>query len=115
MSFATATCHSILKHILFFGVLSSPERSNPGRAARWASDIAPGQGWQQGKSGLGIEAQRATLARFAEVEGFQIVAEYVEVETGKGSDAIDRRPQLAAALARLVAERGDAAIRAASK
>ena len=29
----------------------------------------------------------------------QIVAEFVEVETGKGSDALDRRPQLAAALA----------------
>jgi DNA invertase Pin-like site-specific DNA recombinase len=54
---------------------------------------------RQGKSGLGLEAQRATLARFAEAEGFQIVAEFVEVETGKGSDALDRRPQLAAALA----------------
>jgi len=52
----------------------------------------------QGKSGLGIEAQRATLIRFADAEGFTIVAEHVEVETGKGSDAIDRRPQLAAAL-----------------
>jgi DNA invertase Pin-like site-specific DNA recombinase len=28
------------------------------------------------------------------------VAEFVEVETGKGSDALDRRPQLAAALAK---------------
>jgi len=26
------------------------------------------------------------------------VAEFVEVETGKGSDALDRRPQLSAAL-----------------
>jgi DNA invertase Pin-like site-specific DNA recombinase len=54
---------------------------------------------QQGRSGLGIEAQRTTLARFAETEGFEIIAEMVEVETGKGSDALDRRPQLAAALA----------------
>ena len=53
----------------------------------------------QGKSGLGIEAQRAALARFAEAEGFEIVAEHVEVETGKGADALDRRPVLAAALA----------------
>lgn len=53
----------------------------------------------QGKSGLGLEAQRASLTRFAEAEGFQIVAEFVEVETGKGSDAMSRRPQLAAALA----------------
>jgi DNA invertase Pin-like site-specific DNA recombinase len=28
-----------------------------------------------------------------------LIAEYVEVETGKGSDALDRRPELAAALA----------------
>ena len=55
---------------------------------------------QQGRSGLGIEAQRDALARFADSEGFEIVAEYVEVETGKGSDALDRRPELAAALAR---------------
>jgi DNA invertase Pin-like site-specific DNA recombinase len=54
---------------------------------------------QQHRSGLGIEAQRATVIRFAEAEGLQIIAEYVEVETGKGADALDRRPQLAAALA----------------
>ncbi len=53
----------------------------------------------QGKSGLGIEAQREAIARFAEAEGLTIVAEHVEVETGKGADALDRRPQLAAALA----------------
>jgi DNA invertase Pin-like site-specific DNA recombinase len=53
----------------------------------------------QGKSGLGIEAQRAALARFAEAEGIEIVGEFVEIETGKGSDALDRRPQLVAALA----------------
>lgn len=29
----------------------------------------------------------------------ELAAEFVEVETGKGSDALDRRPQLAAALA----------------
>jgi DNA invertase Pin-like site-specific DNA recombinase len=48
---------------------------------------------------LGIDAQRTALARFAEAEGFEIIAEKVEIETGKGSDALDRRPQLAAALA----------------
>ena len=55
---------------------------------------------KQGRSGLGIEAQRDALARFAAGEGFEILAEFVEVETGKGSDALDRRPQLAAALAK---------------
>src|SRR5258705_9153454 len=53
----------------------------------------------QQRSGLGIEAQRAATTRFAEAEGMQIVAEYVDVETGKGADALERRPQLAAALA----------------
>ncbi len=53
----------------------------------------------QGRSGLGIEAQREAIARFAAAEGFEVVAEYIEVETGKGSDALERRPQLAAALA----------------
>ena len=54
---------------------------------------------RQQRSGLGIEAQRATIGQFAEVEGLTIVAEYAETETGKGADAFDRRPQLAAALA----------------
>jgi len=54
---------------------------------------------QQGKSGLGIEAQRAAIAAFAAAQGTQVAAEYVEVETGKGADALDRRPKLGAALA----------------
>jgi DNA invertase Pin-like site-specific DNA recombinase len=54
---------------------------------------------QQQRSGLGIEAQRATVTRFAETERLTIVVEFVEIETGKGADALDRRPQLAAALA----------------
>lgn len=53
----------------------------------------------QGRSGLGIEAQRDALARFAQSEGFELVRVFVEVETGKGSDALERRPQLAVALA----------------
>jgi DNA invertase Pin-like site-specific DNA recombinase len=54
---------------------------------------------KQGRSGLGIEAQREALARFALAEGFEIAREFVEVETGKGADALSRRPELAAALA----------------
>jgi DNA invertase Pin-like site-specific DNA recombinase len=54
---------------------------------------------RQGKSGLGLEAQRVTIAQFAAANGYKIVAEYIEVETAKGADALDRRPQLAAALA----------------
>jgi DNA invertase Pin-like site-specific DNA recombinase len=54
---------------------------------------------RQGRSGLGLEAQRDACTRFAASEGFEIAHEFVEVETGKGADALDRRPQLAAALA----------------
>jgi DNA invertase Pin-like site-specific DNA recombinase len=54
---------------------------------------------QQGKSGLGIEAQREAIARFVEGQGLTLAGEFVEIETGKGADALDRRPQLAAALA----------------
>jgi DNA invertase Pin-like site-specific DNA recombinase len=48
---------------------------------------------------VGIEAQRQSLRQFAKAEGLELVREFVEVETGKGSDALDRRPQLKAALA----------------
>ncbi len=53
----------------------------------------------QGRSGLGIEVQRETLERFAAAEGYELARVFVEVETGKGSDAMERRPQLSAALA----------------
>jgi DNA invertase Pin-like site-specific DNA recombinase len=53
---------------------------------------------QQGRSGFGLEAQNQALDRFAEAEGFTLGRVFVEVETGKGSDALERRPQLAAAL-----------------
>ena len=42
---------------------------------------------KQGRSGLGIEAQRAAVARFADAEGYTLIAEFTEVETGKGVDA----------------------------
>jgi DNA invertase Pin-like site-specific DNA recombinase len=54
---------------------------------------------QQGRSGLGIEAQREALRHFVASEGYEVAREVVEVETGKGADAMDRRPQLKAALA----------------
>jgi DNA invertase Pin-like site-specific DNA recombinase len=55
---------------------------------------------QQGRSGLGLDAQREAVARFAAAEGREVLAEFVEVETGKGSDALERRPKLAEALAK---------------
>jgi len=38
----------------------------------------------QSRSGLGINAQRHTLAQFAKTEGFEIAREFVEVEKGLG-------------------------------
>ena len=60
---------------------------------------------RQGRSGLGLEAQRTVVERFAEVEGFSLIASFTEVETGKGTDALDRRPRLAAALSMARRER----------
>jgi DNA invertase Pin-like site-specific DNA recombinase len=54
---------------------------------------------RQGKSGLGLEAQREAVARYAEAAGCEVAAEYVEIETGKGANALSKRPQLLAALA----------------
>ena len=53
---------------------------------------------EQGKSGLGLDAQRAAVIAFAKAEGLEITQEFTEIETGKGADALERRPQLAAAL-----------------
>ena len=47
---------------------------------------------------LGLDAQKEAIARFAIAEGFEIVGVFVEVETARETDALDRRPQLAAAL-----------------
>src|SRR5262249_61075331 len=54
---------------------------------------------RQQRSGLGIEAQRTAIQQFAAGATLVVSAEFVEFETGKGADALDRRPQLAAALA----------------
>ncbi len=54
---------------------------------------------KQGRSGLGLDAQREANARFTEANGFAIIREHVEIETGKGADALERRPVLAGALA----------------
>ncbi len=53
---------------------------------------------RQERSGLGLEAQRAALAQFIAAEGMTVATEYLETETAKGSDALDRRPTLRAAL-----------------
>ena len=49
---------------------------------------------RQGKSGLGLEAQREAVLAYLDGGSWQLVGEFTEVESGKRSD----RPQLAAAL-----------------
>jgi DNA invertase Pin-like site-specific DNA recombinase len=49
---------------------------------------------RQGKSGLGLEAQRASVINYLDGGTWELVEEFVEVESGKHSD----RPRLAEAL-----------------
>jgi len=53
---------------------------------------------KQGRSGLGLAAQKDAISRFAQAEGIEIVEWAEEVETGKGADALARRPVLSQAL-----------------
>lgn len=53
----------------------------------------------QGRSGLGLEAQRSAIKDFADREGIEVEEWFTEAESGSGSDALEKRPQLAAAIA----------------
>lgn len=53
---------------------------------------------QQGHSGLGLEAQRHAVTQHIQGRGSKLIAEFTEVETGKGSNALERRPMLAQAI-----------------
>ena len=52
---------------------------------------------RQGKSGLGLDAQRASVEAFLNGGRWKVLGEFVEVESGAKRDT--NRPQLAAALA----------------
>jgi DNA invertase Pin-like site-specific DNA recombinase len=51
---------------------------------------------EQGQSGLGLEAQQASIRSFVAAQGWTLVAEYSDIASGKD----DRRPGFQAALAR---------------
>lgn len=53
---------------------------------------------KKGRPGIGLEAQQAALVAFAQAEGFDLIETFAEIETGEGADALDKRPQLAAAM-----------------
>jgi DNA invertase Pin-like site-specific DNA recombinase len=62
---------------------------------------------EQGKSGLGLEAQAAAIRAFAAREHIEVLQWFREVETAKRvSDTLTRRPQLNAALRAARAVRG---------
>lgn len=49
---------------------------------------------RQGKSGLGLEAQAEAVSRFTIHEGYEVISEFTEIESGRKN----KRPQLLAAL-----------------
>ena len=53
---------------------------------------------RQGISGLGLEAQRQSVLQYLSGRPHSVLAEFVEVETGKGANALDKRPELRKAL-----------------
>ena len=53
---------------------------------------------RQGISGLGLEAQRQSVSSYLAGRTRTVQAEFVEVETGKGADALSKRPELRRAL-----------------
>jgi len=51
---------------------------------------------EQGESGLGLDAQRASVRGFVAAQGWQVVGEFEDIASGKD----DRRPRFQAALLR---------------
>jgi DNA invertase Pin-like site-specific DNA recombinase len=52
----------------------------------------------QGKSGLGLEAQAAAIADYVQARGGAVIEDFEEVETGRGSNALEKRPKLREAM-----------------
>lgn len=53
---------------------------------------------RQGASGLGLDAQRVVVERYLSERARTALGEFCEVETGKGANALEKRPQLRLAL-----------------
>lgn len=53
---------------------------------------------RQGASGLGLDAQREAVANYLNGGKWELLQEFTEVETGKGADALSKRPVLCEAL-----------------
>jgi DNA invertase Pin-like site-specific DNA recombinase len=53
---------------------------------------------KQGRSGLGLDAQRESVMAYLDGGRWELLKEFTEVETGKGSNALERRPVLREAM-----------------
>lgn len=65
-------------------------------AQRYAVGLCRVSTAEQGNSGLGLEAQQASVRAFVAAQGWSLVAEYSDIASGKD----DRRPGFQAALTR---------------
>ncbi|MBI0539753.1 recombinase family protein [Roseomonas sp. KE2513] len=74
--------------------MATPRR--PTTQARYAVALYRVSTAEQGHSGLGLEAQQASVRAFIEREGWTLVAEHQDIASGKD----DRRPGFQAALTR---------------
>jgi len=53
---------------------------------------------RQGKSGLGLDAQKQAIEDYLNGGNHKVLKEFTEIETGKGGNALDRRPVLKEAI-----------------
>lgn len=53
---------------------------------------------KQGQSGLGLEAQEAAVLNHLKDSNSELMAAFTEIETGKGANALEKRPQLRKAI-----------------
>ena len=83
-------------HVLHFSnVVSEPFLMNRERVVAYYRVSTQ----RQGQSALGLEAQREAVHRYMDGHPTELLAEFEEVETGKGANALDKRPKLRAAVA----------------
>jgi hypothetical protein len=90
----TVFCHHTLGALARRPLRLSRSKGLPGNAVAYVRVSTTGQA----KSGLGLAAQVSAIKAFAESEGYKIASTFEEHESGKGANALDLRPKLAAAI-----------------